>query len=747
MVASELHYTSDNVAEALRRLADVSDRQGLPMPEAAGEAGDLAARWQEVMEAAAVNPDLDAASLEQLRAIYNFIEAVIISCGAPDSFEVYEVCFESLTKIGFTLPGVASKELLLKLLEDVHEVYDVLLSCVETYEWVQPGATGLLRLWMLQVLFSVFGNNLSGLILMELMDNDVSGAVSLISFLVRCDQAPFELQSAAGQCLVQLTSADSVFLSKSPEGSEDWQNEQITKLTGMLNRHVNGLIKGLIQFDIVEAFGRCICQHQMSHARTDIIVKYFLTTIHNCLLYCSENQKKLRQHLATQSTIVQDIMIPYVYNILPALYDNPACGPALIEWQNLKATLQTFVVVTFNINVYRPQLRDSDMIPKLCEVPGILTHVSMLELLMKLSINVDYSKGPFCDMLTQLFQGAFKQLSQENQARLQRRLTCEQSMRLPFTRSSLKACELLAFALAAPDQASTEAAPPKSRRKGKWRHAKQARRRKKLFAMQASHQDDEPEADDEHGDDEESDDEDMPPLIPADGWESHLGAADEAGVPQKAVCQLSGALMHDPVSTPDGYLFERAAIEDWMSQHGSNPLTGAPLAMDDVMDRQDIANYIQGFQMQMLSVSQVAPEAVDGPKEDLTTAVEETVPSVPAPPPTKPVQTGPSLLGDLPSLVKQDSKSEKKEKHKIRIESRSVVDCPEDMRCAIDGKVMVNPVQSPYGHFFERKTLEKWFANCGSVCPITQKSLRLEECQADPEMKKRIVKFLKGHQV
>ena len=55
-------------------------------------------------------------------------------------------------------------------------------------------------------------------------------------------------------------------------------------------------------------------------------------------------------------------MIPYVYNILPALFDNPAvlrsdvlqelsvgivvlaaagfacqCGPALIEWQNLKA--------------------------------------------------------------------------------------------------------------------------------------------------------------------------------------------------------------------------------------------------------------------------------------------------------------------------------------------------------------------------------------------------------------------------
>ncbi|CAE6951708.1 PUB18 [Symbiodinium sp. CCMP2592] len=577
--------------------------------------------------------------------------------------------------------------------------------------------------------------------LMELTDNDVAGAVSLISFIVRCDQAPFEMQSAAGQCLVQLTTADSVFLSKTDAGGEDWQNEQITKLTNMLNRHVNGLIQGIIQFDIVEAFGRCICQHQMSHARTDIIVKYFLTTIHNCLLYCSANQKKLRQHLATQSTIVQDIMIPYVYNILPALFDNPACGPALIEWQNLKATLQTFVVVTFNINVFRPHLRDSDMIPKICEVPRILTHISMLELLVKTAINVDYPKGPFCDKLTETFQAAFDQLPAESQARLQRRMTCEQSMRLPFSRSSVKAVELLSFAFGAPEASPEAAAANHSTKQRKWRNAKnKARRRKKLFSMQASSKNgEEPEADDEQG--EESED-DMPPLIPGDGWEASLGTADEAGVPQKAVCQLSGALMHDPVSTPDGYLFERAALEDWTSQHGSNPLTGAPLAMDEVVDREDIANFIQGYQLQMLSVTQVAPEAIDGAGPEVRAAPD---PDVPAPPPTKPVETGPSLLGDLPALSKTDmTESKRKDKAKIRIESRSVVDCPEDMRCAIDGKVMVNPVLSRYGHHFERKTLEKWFGNCGSVCPITQKPLRLEECQPDQEMKKRIVKFLKG---
>ena len=47
--------------------------------------------------------------------------------------------------------AATSLELLQSLLERIHEIYDVLLSCIETYEWVQPGVTGLLRLYMLQV--------------------------------------------------------------------------------------------------------------------------------------------------------------------------------------------------------------------------------------------------------------------------------------------------------------------------------------------------------------------------------------------------------------------------------------------------------------------------------------------------------------------------------------------------------------------------------------------------------------------
>mmetsp|Transcript_100192 Transcript_100192/g.323205 ORF Transcript_100192/g.323205 Transcript_100192/m.323205 type:complete len:742 (+) Transcript_100192:53-2278(+) len=740
MAATDFGYTANDVAEVLGRLSSVAAGKPFNFPEGSVNLApqDLQAQWQAAASGGGV---VDAATVENLRVVYNYIEALIISCGAPDSFDVYEVCFEALTKIGFCMQGPQPKDLLLRLLEDVHEVYDVLLSCVETYEWVQPGATGKLRLWMLQVIFVGFGSTaITGRDLMELTDNDTSGAVSLIASILRCDQAPFEMQAAAGRCLVELTTADSVFLAGGEQG-EDWQSQQIAKLTAMLNRHVNGLIKGIIQFDIVEAFGHCICQHQQSHSRTDIIVKHFLTTFHNCLLYCSENQKKLRQHLATQSTIVQDIMIPYVLNILPALYDSPACGPRMIEWQNLKSVLQTFVVVTFNINVFRPQLRDADMILKVCEVPNVLAHISMMELLIKLSINIDFTKGPYYDTILATLSNAFMQLPPESKSRLQRRLTSEQSMRLPYSTTAVQAREAFAFALTPPAGEETlepaAVAARKANRKNRWRNAKnKARKRKGLFAMQRTHKRKDagsaaaaPEDDEEE---EDSDEDDMPPLIPAEGWESHLGPTDEAGVPSQAKCQLSGMLMHDPVATPEGYLFERAALEDWTASWGTNPVTGTPLSVAECQDATQIQNMIQGYQLQTLSACHIAPNAFDEPPP----------PEVEPPVPAKPVPTGPSLLGDLPALEKE--KKAKKEKSKIRIESRSVVDCPDDMRCAIDGKVMINPVRSPYGHLFEKKTLERWAANCGSVCPVTQKPMRLEDCVPDAETKKRIIKFLKG---
>jgi len=237
--------------------------------------------------------------------------------------------------------------------------------------------------------------------------------------------------------------------------------------------------------------------------------------------------------------------------------------------------------------------------------------------------------------------------------------------------------------------------------------------------------------------DSSDDDDDMPPLIPADNWAAHLGAGDQVTqVPERAVCELTGAMMCDPVVTPDGHLFERAAIEDWMTVSTSNPRTGAPLSMEECQPAKEIADYIQGYQMQMMAACEIAPEAFEQPRTQ-------------APPPVTSSASG-KFLADLPEIPQggrghsqPSHKKERGEKGKVRIESRNVVNCPEEMQCAIDGKVCTNPVRSPYGHIFERRTLERWFCNCGSVCPVTSKPLRLEECHADHEMKKKIYKWLK----
>ena len=42
-------------------------------------------------------------------------------------------------------------------------------------------------------------------------------------------------------------------------------------------------------------------------------------------------------------------------------------------------------------------------------------------------------------------------------------------------------------------------------------------------------------------------------------------------------CPLTKQLMRDPVVAGDGYTYERAAIESWLGQHASSPITKQPL--------------------------------------------------------------------------------------------------------------------------------------------------------------------------
>lgn len=69
---------------------------------------------------------------------------------------------------------------------------------------------------------------------------------------------------------------------------------------------------------------------------------------------------------------------------------------------------------------------------------------------------------------------------------------------------------------------------------------------------------------------------------------------------------------------------------------------------------------------------------------------------------------------------------------------------PDELRCAIDGKLLGMPLRSPHGLLFERGTLEAWFERCGSVCPVTGQALRLEACLPDPAVERQVVEWVRA---
>ena len=48
-------------------------------------------------------------------------------------------------------------------------------------------------------------------------------------------------------------------------------------------------------------------------------------------------------------------------------------------------------------------------------------------------------------------------------------------------------------------------------------------------------------------------------------------------LPPQFLCPITGELMREPVTTADGHVFERSAIERWLATHSTSPMTGMPL--------------------------------------------------------------------------------------------------------------------------------------------------------------------------
>eukprot|EP00930_Biecheleria_cincta_P055128 TRINITY_DN4148_c0_g1_i1.p1 TRINITY_DN4148_c0_g1~~TRINITY_DN4148_c0_g1_i1.p1 ORF type:complete len:784 (-),score=105.64 TRINITY_DN4148_c0_g1_i1:234-2585(-) len=705
------------------------------------------------------------ACLRAFSDFYNGLSNTLLALPEPESdssnwASTSEACLAAATHAGLFLKSwldldehLSSKmrsvlhqrvrELLVNFLESIQAIYDDILLTVDDAECLHPAVTGNLRLYMFWILFAAFGIDTAsqGLLgptgLLELTGNDVQIAVSLVSFVLSSDKAPFHVQLAATRCLADLTTADAAFLGVLSDGQTTaiWEargkKAHIKNLTTKLNLYVNGLILAFIDCNLVDAFAACATRHDPLLSAP--LVEAFLATVHNCLLYCSENQKRLRMHVATHTELVPVTLIPYVREaLLPVV--SSQCSEQCMETtvsQSLKAALQTFVVSTFNVGILREHFRRSNLtieVLEACRAAGFLASVSWMEVLVKLSINVDLTLSPHRDQWRQSLLDAAAALHPESQQRLRKRLAMGGMGALPMSRIRSAVAELAPIL---GEEVNIAHIRPQAQRHDTPGHGKKKRRRRRKTDKARW----------------------IPKLVTAcddhssgdDVNESDNAAPDAAGDHQRpyadsderldeilsdsndCTCALTGQLLRDPLVTPEGHTYERQALEEWFEKEGNvDPMSGKPLLQEQCCENASLQKSAQ-----FLQLSQVAEEwQLDRDSCDLAAKQDA-------------VADERQHLADLPAVGQQTESSGKDYLLKYRqARPRSEYSfAPERLRCAIDGKLMTEPVRSQHGHTFERKTLERWVSCCGSVCPITSKPLRLAECEPDAALLEEIMEF------
>ena len=72
-------------------------------------------------------------------------------------------------------------------------------------------------------------------------------------------------------------------------------------------------------------------------------------------------------------------------------------------------------------------------------------------------------------------------------------------------------------------------------------------------------------------------------------------ASAAAEVPDDYVCPISAAVMIDPVSTLDGFTYERKAITEWLRTKNSSPKTGAKLESKTLIPNHSLRSVIRSF--------------------------------------------------------------------------------------------------------------------------------------------------------
>ena len=66
-------------------------------------------------------------------------------------------------------------------------------------------------------------------------------------------------------------------------------------------------------------------------------------------------------------------------------------------------------------------------------------------------------------------------------------------------------------------------------------------------------------------------------------------------MPDGYVCSITAEIMTDPVSTVDGFTYERTAISEWLRTNDTSPSTGAALGSKALIPNLSLRSMIRSF--------------------------------------------------------------------------------------------------------------------------------------------------------
>eukprot|EP00742_Colponemidia_sp_Colp-10_P008579 GILJ01009303.1.p1 GENE.GILJ01009303.1~~GILJ01009303.1.p1 ORF type:complete len:864 (-),score=131.97 GILJ01009303.1:247-2838(-) len=714
-----------------------------------------------------------------------------------------ESCFEAIASLSLSQRHRQDiKQLLLQALQMLDDRFDEYFREQQELELLQGGAGGSnLVLHLLQVLFVIYDFKMKAHDLLELTDGRIDYAVSGMSALLRNKTVEADHHMAAARLMYELTLSDSIF------DAQERNEASIQTLTKTFNNHSNRLIKATIQYDVFASFFSCLApavRHSVISANQNassqhlqtvhVIFSYWLHMVQNLLQYCTESALQFRKHVAMQTQMIPELLLPYFNLLMDVLAKGESIiGSRSLEYMNMKLALKTFTLVSFKIKVFRKDFRLHNFTTRLLTIRGLHHAAELISLLIKFNINIAFAGEIMGDMKTtpelriqagktlKAIVDFYSTLSPEQRIKLARRLNADDPS-VPLTKSGLS-FEILRFCFECSDPSvalmmfdncqDIKAAPssqplvPRNSKKQKKKKKKQNRKRSNAknrpsFVWQtklastnqiasneiSANESNGPIEDEESDEDGEDGEEECTRQTETEAEEQDVQTQMGGELNSFSVlCALGGHLMTEPVRSPYGHVFDRSAIEDWL-QNNNNicPFTHQPLHATDLtvcnVSTEEIGEYVMSE-----AILQAEPTVELG--INLTTVDSSSSSEVCSNPiefsTHKDENSKFRLLGNLPPLstgrppvstdnrissesMNRDAKEKRKTRKKEESNPGSMLEnIPEEFCCAIDGKLIREPVTSPYGHNFERSSLMKWLSTHDGRCPVTDKPLTVED--------------------